>query len=92
MQLSWLQLHHTKWFKLCFDFVWCKDKSLGYLFPSKFSDKNTIQLLHRHTAVTIRRFQELGNKQQLFLIKQEDTSPSPIFQKPKIFPCLGMSI
>ena len=79
-QLSWFQLNDMLRFKACFDFARCDDAILISLFPSKFGYNNQIPLSHRHTAVSIREFQELGNKQQLYLIEQDTTnhSPSPL--------------
>ena len=74
-QLLWFQSHDMQRFNACFDFARCDDNTLTSLFPSKFGGRNRIPVSCRHTAGTIRQFQELGNRQQLHLIKQEISSP-----------------
>ena len=64
-QLSWFQSNDILRFKSCLDFTRCDNHTLKSLFPSKYGYDNLIPLCHRHTALSIREFQELGNKQQL---------------------------
>ena len=91
-QLLWFQSHDTQSFKTCFDFVRCDNEILVTLFPSKFDSNNRIPLSHRHTAVSIRQFQEFGNKQQLHLFEQETTCPPPFISERKVYTCLGIRI
>ena len=90
-QLHWLQLNDPQRYKTRFDFSWCEDSILNSLFPSKFGGRNRIPISHRHTVKSIRQFQELGNKQQLYLLKQEIIRPVPFISEMDHYPCLGLS-
>ena len=90
-QLTWLQSHNLQRFNTFLDFAWCEDKIMRSLFPSKFGGCNRIPCSRRNTAKAIRQFQEFGNKQQLFLIKQENR-PIPLIPELKNYPCFGLPI
>ena len=89
-QLSWFQAYDTRRFKGCLDFARCDDTLLSALFPSKFNSTNRIPLSHRHTAVEIRQFQQLGNRQQLHLIHQDTARLPPLIPQLKTYPCFGL--
>ena len=91
-QLLWFQLHDTQRFNACFDFARCDDKTLASLFPSKFGGRNRIPASHRHTAKTIRIFQELRNSQQLHLIDEQTIYLPPLVPILKKSPCIGIRI
>ena len=91
-QLSWMQSQDKKRFKSCLDFVQCDDSTLIHLFPSKFGSSNRIPISYRHTALSIRKFQELGNKQQLQLNNLDTPCPFPSIPEQKSYPCLGIQV
>ena len=77
-QLLWFQLHDTQRFNACFDFARCEDMIIKSIFPSKFGNDNQIPLSRRHTTVSIWQFQKFDKRQQLHLIEQEMSIPSPL--------------
>ena len=91
-QLSWIQSHDQQRYRTCLDFARCKESVLRTLFPPKFGGNNIIPVSHRHSVTDIRHFQELGNKQQLYLIAQDNASPAPLLPELKNYLCLGLSV